>query len=121
MITTRLAAGEDPFSSPALALRATQLASRRLRRRLAGGLEHALSAEHAPGALTAAIPVDPEAVEIARPVLEELVEVLRAPERVGVRGVALTQLLLTEPGSPLYASAYPEELYEQAREALSAL
>ena len=41
--------------------------------------------------------------------------------RVGVRGVALTHLLLTRPGSALYASRYPEELYERAREALLAL
>jgi hypothetical protein len=120
-LDAQLAAGEDPFSSPALALRAAQLASRRLRRQLAGGLEHAWSGGRERGALSAAVPVDANAVEIARPALEQLAEALRSRERIGVRGVALTQILLTTPGSALYRSRYPEELYERAREALFAL
>ncbi len=120
-LDARLAAGEDPFSSPALALRGAQLASRRMRAQLAGGLEHAWSAEREAGALSAAVPIDAEAVELARPVLDKLAEALRSRDRVGVRGVALTQLLLTEPGSPLYGSTPPGELYERAREALFAL
>ena len=118
-LDARLAAGEDPFGSPALALRGAQLASRRLRRQLAAGLEHAWSAQ--PGTLSSAVPVDVEAVEIALPVLEQLAEALRSRDRVGVRGVALTQLLLTEPTSPLHGASDPEELYERAREALLAL
>jgi hypothetical protein len=35
--------------------------------------------------------------------------------------VALTHILLTRPGSALYASRYPEELYDRVREALLAL
>ena len=120
-LDARLAAGEDPFSSPRLALRGAQLASRRLRRQLAAGLEHASCAGHESGALSAAVPVDRDAVEIARPALEQLADALRSRERVGVQGVALTQILLTSPTSALYRSRYPEELYECAREALFAL
>jgi hypothetical protein len=120
-LDAQLAAGEDPFSGPALALRAAQLASRRLRRQLAAGLEHAWSGGRERGALSAALPVDATAVQIARPALEQLANALRSRERVAVRGVALTQILLTQPGSALYASRYPEELYERAREALLAL
>lgn len=119
-LDARLARGDDPFGSAALALRGARLASRRLRRQLADGLEHALARqEH--GALSASVPVDAEAVEIARPALEQLADALRSRDRVGVRGVALTQLLVTEPGSPLYGAGHPEELYERAREALVAL
>src|SRR5436190_24093442 len=81
-LDARLAAGEDPFSSPALALRGAQLASRRVRRQLAGGLEHACSGEPERGALSAAVPVDADAVGIARPALEQLAEALRSRERV---------------------------------------
>lgn len=119
-LDARLAAGEDPFSSPALALRAARLSSTRLRRQLAEGIEHAL-AGGGNGTLTAAVPADAAAVEIARPALVQLAAALQSRDRVGVRGVAMTQLLLTQPGSALYAPGSPEELYGRAREALLAL
>lgn len=120
-LDARLARGEDPFGSAALALRAARLASLRLRHQLASGIEHSLGRQQQDGAISASVPVDATAIEIARPALGQLAEAMRSRDRVGVRGVALTQLLVTEPGSPLYASAYPEELYERAREALFAL
>jgi hypothetical protein len=120
-LDARLAAGEDPLSSPTLALRGAQLASQRLRYQLAGALERAWSRARDPDALSSAIPVDAEAVGIAWPALKQLAVALRSRERVGVRGVALTRVLLTEPGSALYGPRYPEELYERAREALFAL
>ena len=120
-LDARLAAGEDPLSSPTLALRAAQLASRRSRHQLADALEHAWSRAREADALSSAIPVDAEAVGIAWPALKQLAVALRSRERVGVRGVALTRVLLTEPGSALYGSRHPEELYERAREALLAL
>ena len=104
-----------------LALRAARLASRRTRRQLAEGLDRVCSKEPHRAVLSAAIPLDGEAIDIARPVLEELAEALRSPEEVSVRGVALVERLLTEPGSALYGSEYPEELGERAREALLAL
>ena len=104
-----------------LALRAAQLASRRTRRQLADGIERACSEDPRRAVLSAAIPVDAQAIEIARPVLEELAEALRSSEQISMRGVALTELLPTEPGSALYGSEYPEELQDRAREALLAL
>jgi hypothetical protein len=120
-LDARLARGEDPLSSAELALRGARLASPRLRRRLASGLDHALRPQADAGVVSAAVPVDAAAVAVARPALEQLAAALRSRDRVGVRGVALTQLMITEPGSPLYRSCYPEELYERAREALFAL
>jgi hypothetical protein len=120
-LDARLAAGEYPFGSPALALRAAQLVSQRLRRQLAAGLERACGRREEADALSCAIAVDGEAVEIARPALEQLSRALLSRERLDVRGVALTRLLLTRPESPLYESRYPEELYERVREALLAL
>ena len=120
-LDARLAAGEDPFGSTALALRAAQLASRRMRAQLAAGIDRALARVHDTGTLTAAVPVDACAVELAQPALEQLAHALRSRERVAIRGLAITQLLLTRPDSALYASRYSEQLYEGAREALLAL
>src|SRR3954468_22721063 len=91
-LDARLARGEDPFSSAELALRGARLASPRLRRQLASGLDHALRPPADAGVLSAAVPVDAVAVAVARPALEQLAAALRSRDRVGVRGVALTQL-----------------------------
>jgi hypothetical protein len=117
----RLAAGEDPSSDAALACRSRQLVSGRSRRRLAAGLEQASLWRPERAAWSAAIPVDGRAVELARPALQQLARALRSRRVVEPRGVALAQMLLTEPGSALYRPAYREELYELAREALFAL
>ncbi|MGZ4326251.1 MAG: hypothetical protein ACXVHJ_31085 [Solirubrobacteraceae bacterium] len=71
--------------------------------------------------LSAAVAVDEHAVEVARPALRQLASALRSRADVEPRGVAITQILLTEPSSPLYRPAYREELYELARAALFAL
>lgn len=68
-----------------------------------------------------AVPCNWQAVEIARPALEQLATALRSRESSQPRGVALTRVLLTEPCSALYWPDYVEELYEVAREALFAL
>ena len=72
-------------------------------------------------ALSAAVAVDEHAVEVARPALQQLASALRSRSDVEPRGVAITQILLTEPSSALYRPAYREELYELARAALFAL
>jgi hypothetical protein len=120
-LDARLAAGEDPIADAAVARRSTQLVSRRLRRRIAAGVERLCSEPDQRPAFTAAIPVNRRAVQIARPALEQLAGALRARESVQPRGVALTQLLLTEPSSAVYQPANPDELYRAAREALLAL
>jgi hypothetical protein len=74
-----------------------------------------------PAVLSAAVAVDEHAVEVARPALRQLASALRSRADVDPRGVAITQMLLTEPSSALYRPAYREELYELARAALFAL
>jgi hypothetical protein len=120
-LDARLAAGEDPIADAAVARRSTQLVSRRLRRRIARGVERLCSEPDERPGFTAAIPVDRRAVQIARPALEQLAAALRSRESVQPRGVALAQLLLTEPSSAVYQPANPDELYSAAREALLAL
>jgi hypothetical protein len=120
-LDARLGAAEDPCSSAALARRASQLVSRRARRRSAIAIERVCFKRRERPVFSAAIPVDGRAVEIARPALAQLARALRSRESVEPRGAALTQSLLTDAASPLYRPAYPEELYEAAREALLAL
>jgi hypothetical protein len=71
--------------------------------------------------LSAVVAVDEHSVEVARPALRQLASALRSRADVEPRGVAITQILLTEPSSALYRPAYREELYELARAALFAL
>jgi len=72
------------------------------------------------------VPVDLEAVEVARPMLTELVLSLRSSEAVDARGVVLGRRLLTDPVSPVYAtpdggSAGGERLWYAALSVLLAL
>jgi hypothetical protein len=120
-LDARLAAGEDPLGDLVLACRSRRLVSGRSRRRLAHGLERAWSMPPGHDVLTAAVAVDERAVEVARPALQQLASALRSRAEVEPRGVAITQILLTEPASALYRPAYREELYELARAALLAL
>jgi hypothetical protein len=120
-LDARLAAGEDPLSDVVLACRARRLVSGRARRRLACGLERAWSIPPGHAVLSAAVAVDERAVKVARPALLQLASALRSRADVEPRGVAITQILLTEPSSALYRPAYREELYELARAALFAL
>lgn len=119
-LDARLAVGQEPTDDAVLGCRSTQLLSRRCRRRLAQGLERACGVR-AEEAVSAAIPVDRGAVELARPALQQLGMALTSREHLEPRGVALTKILLTEPSSALYQPAYPEQLYEVARDALFAL
>jgi hypothetical protein len=120
-LDARLAAGEDPLSDVVLACRSRRLVSGRSRRRLACGLERTWSMPPGDAALSAAVAVDQDAVEVARPALQQLASALRSRADVEPRGVAITRILLTEPCSALYRPAYREELYEVARAALFAL
>jgi hypothetical protein len=120
-LDARLAAGEDPLSDVVLACRSRQLVSGRSRRRLACGLKRTWSMPPGHVVLSAAVAVDERAVEVARPALQQLASALRSRSDVGPRGVAIAQILVTEPSSALYRPAYREELYELARAALFAL
>jgi hypothetical protein len=48
------------------------------------------------------VPLDRDAVELAKPVMRELILRLRSPDPVDARGVALGWRLLTDPLSPIY-------------------
>jgi hypothetical protein len=120
-LDARLAAGEDPLSDAVLACRSRRLVSGRSRRRLASGLERSWSAPPRHAVLSAAVAVDEQAVAVARPALQQLASALRSRADVEPRGVAITQVLLTEPSSALYHPAYRDELYELARAALFGL
>jgi hypothetical protein len=117
----RVAFGESPNGDALLALRVAHLLSGRTRKRLAAAIERACHDSERRGGVSAAIPVHEAAVDVARPALEQLAAALRSEGSVNPRGVALTELLLTEPTSVLYAPRRPESLYEAAREALFAL
>jgi hypothetical protein len=101
----RLAQGAGVTDSPDLARRAAQLLSERMRRRLASWLERTLEEAERPHVRrTAALPLDREAIRIARPELLSLARDLAAVnEPVEVRGVARAHLLLSDGTSPLYA------------------
>ena len=112
-------------AGPSLALRRAQLVSRRERTRLAGRLERVLADAPPPETLGGAVRIDAGAVEVARPVLTELVLHLRSSEAVGARGVVLGWRLLTDPGSPVYVPpgefADPDRLWHRSFAVLLAL
>ena len=116
-LDTRIAEGESPSADPRLALRANHLCSRRARRRVAAGLQGALTDDGRPG-MSAAVPIDRRAIETARPYLAQLVEALRSPAPVAPNGVARALRLLTDARSPLYAPAEPADLRHAAGQAL---
>ena len=111
----------------ALARREAELAGERVRRRLADRIAEVVELAARPRpARSAAVPIDREAVDIARPALTELMLALRSDEVVEPRGVAMTLLLLTDACSPVYLppsgqSADPEALSWAVRRALEAL
>jgi hypothetical protein len=97
-----IARGRDGPADPAMILRRAQLAGPEGRRRLSRRLEEVLAAPLARPAASSAVPVDRDAVEIAKPVMRELILRLRSPNPVEARGVALGWRLLTDPVSPIY-------------------
>ena len=117
----RLAAGEDPSGDAALEWRSARLMSERARGQIARRLRRVLSEGAERALLSSAIPTDARALETARPALEQLARAVATRESVGSRGMALTQLLLTEPLSVLYQPTHADQLYEAARAALFAL
>ena len=115
-----LAAGVDPDSDAALALRARQLTRPRHRRKLASSVERLVAeVDAAPAAhLSSAVPVRRDLVLEARETLLALAGALRDVEPIDATGVALTLRLITDPASPLYAGG---ALKRQAQSALEHL
>jgi hypothetical protein len=91
----------------ALTLREAQLVGPRARRRLARRLERILTERPRPTAASSAIPIDHEALKVAKPILTEVILTLHSSEVVEARGVVLGWRLLTRGSSPLYAPNRP--------------
>jgi hypothetical protein len=122
-LTRRLAEGAGPFASPELARRAQQLCSARHRRVLATGIERVIdAAEEGPRPYSSAVPLRRAAILEERAGLLGLaVELRETFHAVGVRGVALIDLLLSDGGSPLYVESADETLEGAIRRTRAAL
>jgi hypothetical protein len=121
-----IARGIERPGDRALALREAQLVGARERKCLASRLEEILATGPARPALSSAVPVDHEAVAVARPVLTELILSLRSSEAVEARGVVLGWRLLTDAASPIYGPpggrpADPDGLWHESLSLLFAL
>jgi hypothetical protein len=104
------------------AVREARMVSPRARRQLAEGIERVVARTNAPGwALTAVIPVAPEAGRGARGALLDLAERLRGPRPVAPEGMRMARALLVDGAGPLYVPGEPGELRGAALRALWAL
>jgi hypothetical protein len=119
----QLAHGTDPIVSDELSLRAGQLGSARIRRRLACVLRGAVALADAPyDPVRMGSPAIRRAqVQENRELLLELAARLRGSERLGVQGLAITSLLVGDGVSPLYAKASGGSLTSSLSRALLAL
>jgi hypothetical protein len=121
-----IARGTERPASPALALREAQLVSSRERTRLARRLEQVLVDASPLGTPSGVVRIDVGAVDVASPVLTELILSLRSSEEVAARGVVLAWRLLTDPTSPVYVPplgqfADPDRLWHESLVVLFAL
>ena len=99
----RLASGEDPDSSPRLALRGRRLQRRRHRDELAKRINLALAAaEDRPWSGGSSVPLDREEVIRCRVQLLDLAELVRCGP-VTVRGLAMVGQMLRDGSSPLFS------------------
>jgi hypothetical protein len=117
-LDAQLAAGLDPQSDPALALRARQLIRARSRRRLARSVEHLVEEVDADRNwwLSAAVPFLRDQVVAARGTLTALAGALRDAEPISPRGVAITSRLITDPASPLYVPRWSDHEVPELRQ-----
>jgi hypothetical protein len=115
----RLAEGEDPAESRALALRAGQLVSTDYRDELAAQVEAIVDAAEHPPRLSAAVPLCHHAILPIRQLLLTLGAELRDREMVRAQGVALSRKLLVDGGSPLYVPREEGALEQAIEEARS--
>ena len=117
-----LADGYDPFSSPALAVRAQQLEAPHEITLVAARMRSILhELDHPTPGFSARIPIQRAQVAAARPFIANLVERLATIEHPRAAGVARTRLLLTDGSSPVYAPFDPGALARLAWRAADAL
>lgn len=115
-----LAAGEDPSRDDLLACRADQLHSEKPRRKIAGALRRAVDEADRPASLRACVPVS-HSVRAVRAPLLILAARLETDPAVGIRGVALANMLVTDSTSPLFGSSTVDELEAATDAALEGL
>jgi hypothetical protein len=121
-IDLRLSEGENILSSPALAHRARQLASRRWRRSLAAGIRRLIDDAESPSRpLSSAVPIQRRGIVCARRELERLAADIEADRPVAVVGLARVQLLITDGHSPLFSSSPDGAIEDAVRGARAAL
>jgi hypothetical protein len=102
----RLAKGADPAASTLLSLRADALVARAERDRIATDLERILTlAERGEPRRLGAVPVQRHQVTAAAGPIRRLVALLRGPEAVAPRGVAIARRLVVDGTTPVYARA----------------
>ncbi len=116
-----LAQGADPSSDPLLTCRAQQLTSRTMRHRLALGLRDLVERAEHPRRPGSAVPIARLSVTSTRDGLLELADRLDGNDSVRARGVATTNLLLTDGASPLWLRSAPRELDDAVEAALIGL
>jgi hypothetical protein len=117
-----LAEGADPGTSAILRQRARQLTSRRERERLASTLQTRLDEARAPNvSFSSAIPTQKREILRATQQLLELIDRLRQPQPIEVRGAARIRRLLIDGASPLYANSPEGALAQTLRTAGKAL
>jgi hypothetical protein len=122
-LDTRLAAGVDPASDPALAVRAAQLLSPRHRRRLAALVERLVRDADAnpPPSFSASLGIARDQVAEARASLLFVAHLLRHAEPIGPRGVAIVERLLKDGGSVVYVPSARGALELQVQSVLDCL
>lgn len=117
-----LVEGAEPESSAELRCRAAQLCSAHRRRALAAGIKRVVEAAEEPvNPMTAAAPLRRQEILAARADLGEIAELLQTHERVQVRGMALTERLLSDADSPLYRASPEDTLALTVRKIRAAL
>lgn len=116
-----LAAGADPDSRALLTLRAHRLLRPGVRKRLSRGLQRLIDLAHRPPRAATHIALPSQQILAVAPVIEQLAERLGGNGPLDVRGVALTQLLLTDPASPLFQRPSADAIGAALDEALQAL
>jgi hypothetical protein len=115
-----LAGGADPARSPLLAARASQLAGRASRHRIAAGLERvALTVDGPRGRFTTAPLRD--AVRANREHMIKLAAVLRHGGVLYARGIAVLELVLIDGTGPAYTDPRGEGLARQLQLAAQSL
>ena len=113
-LTEQLADGADPTSTPALALRASQLTSPRRRRQMARTLRRTVTEARQPSvtrALTSII--NRRAVMASADAIQVTIGRLASPEPVTPKGMAMLERMITDGSSSLYSPAEPGSLRRQ--------